>query len=181
VGSGRSVPGVELHRFLAGWSDAFERFGGHAQAVGLTVRLDRLDALRTAWEAASSAWPPELLGRAYVYEASLRPRHVNGDLLRQLERLEPHGEGNPRPLLRVGPLRLLGTPRSFGRGHLRATATGEDGARVRLLGWGWQADAARLAGDIEVLATLERDRLDGAPQLSLVDCRPAEAATPSAA
>jgi len=173
TGSGRSVPGIELHRFLAGWEERLERFGGHAQAVGLSARTERLEELRGAWETAAAAWPPELLGRAHVYEAQLKPRHVTPELLRQLERLEPHGEGNPRPLLRVGPLRLLGAPRLFGRGHLRATAVGEDGTRVQLLGWGWQEEAARLSADFEVLATLERDRMTGAPQLCLVDSRPA--------
>src|SRR4029079_1622160 len=97
----------------------------------------------------------------------LRRRRSPRALLRRLERLEPHGEGNPRPLLRVGPLRLLGAPRLFGRGHLRATAVGEDGTRVQLLGWGWQEEAARLRADFEVLATLERDRMTGSPQLCL--------------
>jgi single-stranded-DNA-specific exonuclease len=171
TGSGRSVPGVELHGFLAPWTAELERFGGHAQAVGMTVRVDRLEALRAAWEAAAARWPPEVLGHTQVYELELAPRHVNRQLLGQLEQLEPHGVGNPRPLARVGPLRLLGSPRTFGRGHLRAMATGPDGHRVPLLGWGWEARAAALAGDFEVLATLERDRLTGHPELHLVDAR----------
>lgn len=175
TGSGRSVPGVALHEFLLPWAAELERFGGHAQAVGLTARTDRLVELRDAWEAAAARWPPEVLGGAQTYELELQPRHVSRDLLRQLVQLEPHGEGNPRPLARVGPLRLQGSPRTFGRGHLRALSTGPDGTRVRLLGWGWEARAAQLAGEFEVLATLERDRLDGDPELHLVDARPATA------
>ncbi|HXT49592.1 MAG TPA: single-stranded-DNA-specific exonuclease RecJ [Thermoanaerobaculia bacterium] len=173
TGSGRSVPGVALYDFLAPWASELERFGGHAQAIGLTVRTDRLDSLRAAWEEAASRWPPDALGRTRVYELELAPRHVNRQLLRQLEQLEPHGEGNPRPLARVGPLRLLGSPRTFGRGHLRALASGPDGHRVPLLGWNWEARSASLRGDFEVLATLERDRLTGEPVLHLVDARPA--------
>ena len=173
TGSGRSVPGVALHEFLTPWRGELERFGGHAQAVGLTVRVDRLPALRAAWEEAAARWPPEALGPTQLYELELAPRHVNRELLRQLEGLEPHGEGNPRPLARVGPLQLLGSPRIFGRGHLRAIAVGADGTRVPLLGWGWETRAASLRDHFEVLATLERDRLTGNPELHLVDARPA--------
>ena len=35
TGSGRSVPDLELHGFLAAWKERMERFGGHAQAIGL--------------------------------------------------------------------------------------------------------------------------------------------------
>jgi single-stranded-DNA-specific exonuclease len=173
TGSGRSVPGIGLHDFLLPWAAELERFGGHAQAVGLTARTERLEALRAAWEGAGSRWPAELLSGARTYELELAPRHVNRELLRQLEQLEPHGEGNHRPLARVGPLRLLGSPRTFGRGHLRALAMGPDGHRVPLLGWSWEPRASSLRGDFEVLATLERDRLTGEPVLHLVDVRPA--------
>jgi len=173
TGSGRSVPGIHLHSFLAPWAIELERFGGHSQAVGLTARSGRLAELRETWERAASSWPAELLARTHTYEMSLEPRHVTSKLLAQLERLEPHGEGNPRPLLRVGPLRLVGSPRAFGRGHLRATAAGEDGSRVRLLGWGWEPRGAELAGRFECLANLERDRLTGEPVLQLTDCRAA--------
>jgi single-stranded-DNA-specific exonuclease len=172
TGSGRSVPGIELHSFLAPWSGELERFGGHSQAVGLTARSARLADLRATWERAAASWPAELLARTYTYEMTLEPRHVTPKLLAQLERLEPHGEGNPRPLLRVGPLRAIGVPRTFGRGHLRAIAAGPDGTRVRLLGWSWEERGAELATDFEVLANLERDRLTGEPVLELVDCRP---------
>src|SRR6185503_2737873 len=77
TGSGRSVPGVALHDFLSPWAVELERFGGHAQAVGLTVRSERLEALRAAWEDAASRWPPEALGRTQLYELELAPRHVN--------------------------------------------------------------------------------------------------------
>jgi single-stranded-DNA-specific exonuclease len=172
TGSGRSVPGLELHRFLAPWRGELERFGGHAGAVGLTALVARLPALAAAWEEAALAWPPELAGRAHLYELHLAPRQVRGDLLRQVELLAPHGEGNPRPLLRVGPLRRVGNPRVFGNGHLRVTAAGEDGAAIGLLGWSWGARAERLEGSFEVLGHLERDRLTGSPELHLVDCRP---------
>jgi single-stranded-DNA-specific exonuclease len=173
TGSGRSVPGIELHAFLVPWKDRMARFGGHAQAVGLTVATDRLAELRGEWEGAGAAWPEELLAHRIQYELHLPPREVSNGLLAQLAALEPFGQGNPRPLLRTGPLRLQGEPRPFGNGHLSARARGEDGAAVDLVGWRWGERAGSLRGSFEVLACVELDAYRGGPVLRLVDSRPA--------
>ena len=130
-------------------------------------------AVSPAWQRAAGDWPPDAAGRAHVYELQLAPRQLGVDLLARLEKLAPHGEGNPQPLARVGPLRLVAPPRIFGKGHLRALAAGADGRRAVLLGWGWAERAAALADWFEVLAYLERDRREGTLELRLVECRPA--------
>jgi single-stranded-DNA-specific exonuclease len=174
TGSGRSIPGIELHGFLNAWKDRLVRFGGHAQAVGMTVELERLDGLRREWEEAAASWPPELLTPRHEYELRLDAGQVTAGLLAEMQRLEPFGQGNPRPLVRVGPLRLSAPPRLFGNGHLaaRAVSEGGDGGAVELVGWGWQPRAAALGGSFEVLACLEHDAFRG-PVLRLVDSRPA--------
>jgi single-stranded-DNA-specific exonuclease len=173
TGSGRSVPGLELHGFLSGWKERMARFGGHSQAVGLTVETARLEELRREWEAAGESWPAELLARRYEYELHLEPREISESLLAQLATLEPFGQGNARPLVRTGPLRLQGEPRLFGKGHLSARARGEDGAAVELVGWRWQERLGNLRGSFEVLACVESDTYRGGPVLRLVDSRPA--------
>jgi single-stranded-DNA-specific exonuclease len=174
TGSGRSVPGIALFDFLLRWKPRLERFGGHDQAVGLTVRGERLDGLRAAWEeAAAGEWPAALLAPRHEYELELAPREISGELLTGLARLEPFGQGNPRPLVRTGALRLAGTPRRFGKGHLAARCQGDDGATVDLLGWRWAERAEELSGRFEVLGYPELDSWSGGPVLRLADCRPA--------
>lgn len=173
TGSGRSVPGIDLHAFLRSFEEGFERFGGHAQAVGLTVRSRELEPLRRRLEeAAAERFDPQRLRRRYEYELDLPPAQVGRELLAELDRLEPCGEGNPRPLLKVGPLRLAGTPRAFGRGHLSGRARGDDGGTVHMVGWGWQERADRLAGRFEALGHLQLDGYLRGPVLRLVDARP---------
>jgi single-stranded-DNA-specific exonuclease len=173
TGSGRSLPGLELHGFLSAWKERMEKFGGHAQAIGLTVAVERLEELRREWEeGAGAAWPEELLVRRVEYELHLPPREVSPALLAQLATLEPFGQGNPRPLLRTGPLRIEGEPRNFGNGHLSARARGADGATVELVGWRWGERVRSLRGSFEVLACVEDDSYRGGPVLRLVDSRP---------
>lgn len=172
VGSGRSVRGLHLHEFLSPWRERMERFGGHSQAVGLTVATAALEDLRREWQEAAEDLDPELFEPRHRYELELPPSAAGADLLSELEALEPHGQDNPRPLLRVGPMRLAGAPRRFGRGHLWAPAVGDDGSEVRLLGWSWQQREADLSGRFEILAYLERDDYCGGTALRLVDSRP---------
>ena len=51
-GSGRSVAGCDLHAALAQCAPHLEKWGGHRMAAGLTIRSDRLDAFREAFNAA---------------------------------------------------------------------------------------------------------------------------------
>lgn len=174
TGSGRSIEGAHLHRFLESWSSKFERFGGHAQAIGLSVSTERLPELRAEWEAAAEeCWRELVSKRTYRYELDLEAGEVTEALLDDLERLEPHGIGNPRPLVRVhGGLRLAGRPRGFGRGHVEAELSSADGARIRVVGWGWSERVGQLRGPCEVLGYLERSYRSPAPALRLLDARP---------
>ncbi|MEM6456902.1 MAG: DHHA1 domain-containing protein, partial [Acidobacteriota bacterium] len=175
TGSGRSLPGIHLHGFLDAWRDDLLRFGGHAQAVGLTAPRAELDSLRDAWEAAARRWLDVVRTRHRRYELSVTVDQVTPALLDQIERLAPFGQGNARPLLRVrGPLTLLGPPRRFGNGHLSALCRPADGEAppLRLLGWGWQARSGDLeAAPFELLGHLEHDRYRGGIVLRLVDAR----------
>lgn len=173
TGSGRSIPGLELHDFLSQWKERMVRFGGHSQAVGLTVRQDALEELKREWEEAGAAWPAGLLARRHEYELQLEPRQLTSRLVAQLGRLEPYGQGNPRPLVRSGPFRLAGPPRLFGNGHLSGRATGSDGSPVDIVGWGWQERAVDLDGSFEALGWIEHDAYRGGPVLRLLDSRPA--------
>lgn len=166
TGSGRSIPGVSLHGFLEPWLSAFERFGGHEQAIGLTVRSDRLEELKKTWEK-NANWPDEVLVRSRIYELDLRTEDITADLHEELNQLHPHGPGNPQPVLRLGPLELVGTPRVFGRGHIQCRAVDGTGGRVSLLGWGWQDRLSLFEHRFEILGHLEWDRYADSPVIQL--------------
>jgi len=177
TGSGRSIKGIHLHDFLAANRDDLERFGGHAQAVGLTVKSERLEDLRSHWQERAETFAEQLAVRTYEYELEFEPRHLDAKLMQGFDTLQPFGQANPAPLLRVrGPLRLVRPVRSFGHGHLSATAGDPHGGRIRLVGWRWQDRASDLDGEFEILGYLEHDRYTGGSVVRLIDCRPWPAA-----
>ncbi len=162
TGSGRSIPLVDLHSFAIRFRHRMVRIGGHPQAIGLSAAVSELGALREEMENAAK-WPPEALVRMRRYEFELSPGEVHAELFAELAKLEPHGERNRRPRIRVGPLERHGGVREFGTDHvkLRARGTGTDNGPgdglIWLLGWGFRSRLDDLDGLFEVLGSLEWD------------------------
>ncbi len=170
-GSGRSIPGIGLFDFLRPWADRLRRFGGHAQAIGLTAGSDQLETLRSEWEREAGNWSAEELRRRSEYELELTPAELTIELARELDSLGPFGVGNPAPLAHLGPLRLCAPPRRFGQGHLDLRAVTPDGGEASLLGWSWQDREEVFEEPFEVLGVPIWDRYRDRPALRLADAR----------
>jgi len=145
-GSGRSVSRCNLHEALGGCADLLERWGGHRMAAGLTLRRDRLEAFREAFNDAvlRQARPEELVPTQRV-DAVLRLADLTEDLERLLRALEPTGMGNPGPVFGLEAVRVHGSPRPIGEKHIRFTVT--DGERqLRTVAWGQREAVERVLG-----------------------------------
>lgn len=161
TGSGRSVAGLPLHELISPSSGDLRRFGGHAQAIGLTVASERIAPLRERWElAAAERWRERLATREMRYDLPLRVAEIAPEWVARLETLAPFGAGNPEPLFRIGPCRLAEPPRSFGRGHLRIVLSDEQepAPRMPVVVWnGAERWGSSLPPRLELLAAVERD------------------------
>jgi len=127
-GSGRSIPGVALHETLQGVSRLLQEFGGHDQAVGASLPAARWEQFRESARAHFAAViPPERFHRTEQVDAELPIEDIDEELFSFLERLEPHGMGNPRPVFSAE-VEGLGSSRPLGEsgaaGRLRR-ATGD--------------------------------------------------------
>jgi single-stranded-DNA-specific exonuclease len=98
-GSGRSVPGINLKEELDRCGDLLVQYGGHAQAVGLTIDPSRVDAfiekMSAQLEAASRALPdkPEL-----EIDSEVKLEECSMELLDFLSMCQPFGYGNREPV-----------------------------------------------------------------------------------
>ena len=97
IGSSRSPEGLNIVKVLERLSPLMERWGGHAQAAGLSVRFDRLEEFRRAFEREVGRYeiePPQL-----DIDFPLRPSTLRRSekVAGALKRLEPYGAGNPQP------------------------------------------------------------------------------------
>jgi single-stranded-DNA-specific exonuclease len=113
-GSGRSIPGFDLHAALEACSEHLVSFGGHRAAAGLSLRAENLDAFRDAFAAhAASVLSPEDLQRTERIDAMVGGVGLGLDLAEELGRLGPFGMGNPGvrlmvPSARVSDVRAMG-------------------------------------------------------------------------
>jgi len=159
-GSGRSVPRCDLHAALARCASHLDRWGGHRMAAGLTVRRDRLDAFREAFNAAvAEQVAPEDLVPTQRVDAVLTVGELTGELERFLRHLEPTGMGNPGPVFGLGGLSAAGAPRPIGERHIRFTITDGTG-RLRTVAWGVREEVERAlaaGGRMRAAVRLEHD------------------------
>ncbi len=113
-GSGRSIPGFDLHGALERCSEHLETFGGHKAAAGLSLKAENLEAFRTAFAAhANAVLSAEDLKRTERIDAMVGGVGLGLDLAEELGRLAPFGMGNPGvrlmvPSARVTDVRTMG-------------------------------------------------------------------------
>ncbi len=116
-GSGRSIPGFNLHAALADCSEHLISFGGHDVAAGLKLRPENLGAFTHAFVAVcNQALTDEDLIPRLEIDAPATPDDLTPDAVRELDIIEPCGQGNPAVRLLLRGVRLIRPPTPMGKG-----------------------------------------------------------------
>lgn len=132
-GSGRSVEGVNLVKLLDRCAPLIERYGGHEQAAGLTVRTEMIDALRSKLIELCPRGLPA--GREKEADMELLPSDLTEEAVGALSLLEPFGTGNEEPCFLFRSFRLISAYPLSGGKHTKLTLE-KDGIRVEALCFG---------------------------------------------
>ena len=107
-GSARSIPGFDLYQGLSACSDLLLGFGGHKYAAGLTVAADRIEPLRERLSAAVlDQLGPAGFVRTLCIDSPVTFDDLTFDLLGDIERMAPFGQGNPEPRFGAKGLEVL--------------------------------------------------------------------------
>jgi single-stranded-DNA-specific exonuclease len=119
-GSGRSISAFHLLEALESCHDLFTRFGGHAHAVGFALPSQAVPLLKQRLNdyAQARLTPDDLLPQISI-EAEIPLSSVTPDLLRDLGRLEPFGQGNPEPVFCSHGVNLLLPPKILKDKHIK--------------------------------------------------------------
>ena len=103
-GSGRSIEAYSMYEEMNKVKELFARFGGHRQAAGLTLAAEDgfsdaqlADRFRKALNA-NSALKSEDFEEVVHIDVPLPLKLADRNFLAELEKLEPFGTGNPKPL-----------------------------------------------------------------------------------
>ena len=134
-GSGRSIEKFHLLEALTSCADVFDRFGGHRQAAGFALPADRVGELRRRLQeyAARHLNPADFVPELEL-DSEISLRDLTPATLQELERLAPHGYGNPRPVFCSRGVRLQGRPRLLKEKHLKMQVF-QEGRFFDVIGW----------------------------------------------
>ena len=161
-GSGRSIPGFDLHNALCECSDYLEKYGGHEMAIGLTLKKDNFEKFKLKFEEyAKKSNVDEIVPIIYI-DGQINCKSFNIDLAKQLSILEPFGEANRVPLfvyknLKIDSIRTL----SEGK-HLKLTLK-DDGNIINAIGFnlGKMSEKYRIGDKVDILGNVEINSFNG--------------------
>ena len=167
-GSGRSIPGFDLHETLMKCQDTIERFGGHSMAIGITIKKDKFNDFAKEFEKiAKDAKIDEIIPIINI-DTKINLSDVSRETVESLKQLEPFGEGNKMPIFAFKNLKI-DSIRSLSEGkHIKMTL--KDGnSVVNAIGFnlGHLADEYRIGDKIDVVGTLEINSFNGVDNLQI--------------
>jgi single-stranded-DNA-specific exonuclease RecJ len=99
-GSARSIPEFDIFDALTKCSHLLEKFGGHKAAAGLSIAKENIREFRREFSRiVAETLDSEDLRPKVIIDVKTPMAHLSEETVEQLSLLEPHGLGNPRPLL----------------------------------------------------------------------------------
>ena len=121
-GSARSIAGFDLHAAISACSEGLLSFGGHFAAAGLKLPRAHFETFAEAFELhCRGILTPEQLQKLLQIDAEVQLGELSLKVVEAIESLEPHGIGNPRPILVANRVKVLGEPKIVGarKNHLQ--------------------------------------------------------------
>ncbi len=129
-GSARSVPGFDLYHAFNECSDLLLGFGGHRYAAGFTVTEERIPKLRGRLnEVALKCVGEKGFVRTMNVDGAVALEELTLDLMHEIERLAPFGQGNPEPRLGARGLEVISS-RIVGNNHLKLLLRQKNGTAL---------------------------------------------------
>ena len=103
-------------------------FGGHKYAAGFTIAEEMILQFRERLSAlVMEAMGPQGFVRTLVVDGPVELGDLTNDLMEELEKLAPFGQGNPEPRLGARGLEVVSS-RIVGNNHLKLRLRGPNGA-----------------------------------------------------
>lgn len=173
-GSGRSIPGFDLHEALMKCGKQLERFGGHAMAVGVSVNKAKFAKFKEEMENYARNCEIDKLVPIIYVDSELTLKDVNVYSVKSLASLEPFGEANKVPLFLFKNLKI-NSIRSLSEGKHLKLSLKDDKYMIDAIGFnmGNLTENYLLDDRVDVVGSLEINSFNGneSVQIFLKDIR----------
>lgn len=167
-GSGRSIPGFDLHEALTKCEDSLEKFGGHNMAVGLTIKKENFEEFYDKFEEIAKENKTDEIIPIINVDAKIELSKVSKTVVEDLKQLEPFGEANKTPIFALKDLKI-DSIRALSEGkHLKLTLK-ENNQIINAIGFnlGYLAEDYRIGDKVDIAGMLEINTFNGVDNLQI--------------
>ncbi len=134
TGSSRSVRGFDVYAAVKSCRDLLENFGGHTNAVGLTLREENIGEFRRRFtQYVEANIDDEQVTPSIDVDCELKFSEISNEFMRTMRYFNPFGPENNKPLFVTRNVRDCGTSKLVGRKleHIKLEVV--DGSTTRVL------------------------------------------------
>lgn len=174
-GSGRSIKGFDLHDAIVRCGDVLENCGGHSMAIGLSLKTNQFEKFKAKFEKiAEKEIDEEMLTSEIIIDEVIDKKDVSIDTIRELEMLEPYGEGNKKARVLYKNLKITSI-RSLSEGkHIKLNLQ-DDNINIDAIGFnlGEMVQYYQIGDKIDVVGNIEINKFNNTEriQINLIDIR----------
>ena len=135
-GSGRSIEAFHMYDEMTKCKELFTKYGGHKLAAGLSLPKENVEPFRKKLNNNCTLTDEDFEEKVLI-DVPMPMDYASFDLVRELELLEPFGNGNPKPQfahkdVRLISGRILGAHKNVGK----YVVAGESGKRFDMMYFG---------------------------------------------
>ena len=173
TGSSRSVRGFDVYAAIRSCRDLLENFGGHTNAVGLTMKEENIDEFRRRF----THYVEEHIGDEQVIpsadvDAEITFAQINNEFLRAMRMLNPYGPDNQKPIFVTRNVKDSGTSKLVGRKLEHVKLEIVDGSSERIMngiafGMAEYFDHIKQGKPFDICYTIEETRHRNSTMLQL--------------
>ena len=159
-GSARSIPGFNLYEGLCACADLLLGFGGHTYAAGFSIAPENIPLFRDRLSAiVRDRMGPQGFVRTLSVDGAVTLNDLTIDMIREIEKLAPFGQGNPEPRLGTRGLEVVAS-RIVGNKHLKLRLKQGNGATMGAIAFNRGSQLGNQVRDGARLAAVFTPRLN---------------------
>ncbi len=132
TGSSRSVRGFDIYEAIKAQRDLLETFGGHTNAVGLSIKVENIPEFRRRLEKyVESHIEVEQVTPSIDIDSQIKLGEITGEFMRQMKYFNPFGPENNKPVFVARNCRDTGTSKLVGKKMEHIKLDVNDGTAAR--------------------------------------------------
>jgi single-stranded-DNA-specific exonuclease len=173
VGSLRSIPEINIIETLEKCAEFLEKFGGHAQAAGITLKKENLEKFcQKMTQCIEADLQSQDLSLQTEVDMEIEAADIHWELMQALGQMEPFGEGNTEPIfliknLQVEEMRIVGNGSKHLKLQLRAKEGGPKIFEAIYFGKGEEFSFLEKGAQLDVAFHLCADEWNGNKKIQL--------------